>query len=55
MALHSIMIVDDNEDMLVIYSRVLIQEGFEVFTASFSMEVDVIRFIPPPFYLTLYR
>ncbi|MBV5339283.1 MAG: response regulator [Deltaproteobacteria bacterium] len=34
MALHSIMIVDDNEDMLTIYTRVLIKEGFEVFTAT---------------------
>jgi polar amino acid transport system substrate-binding protein len=34
MALHSIMIVDDNSDMLHIYSRVLAQEGYEVLTAG---------------------
>jgi signal transduction histidine kinase len=33
MALHSVMVVDDNTDMLHVYARVLAQEGFEVFTA----------------------
>jgi diguanylate cyclase (GGDEF)-like protein/hemerythrin-like metal-binding protein len=34
MALHSIMVVDDNIDMLHVYGRVLAQEGFKVFTAA---------------------
>ena len=34
MTLHSIMVVDDNPDMLSIYSKVLMQEGFEVFSAA---------------------
>ena len=32
--MHRIMIVDDNEDMLTIYRRVLKNEGFEVHTAT---------------------
>jgi len=34
MSLHSVMVVDDNTDMLHVYARVLAQEGFEVFTAA---------------------
>ena len=34
MSRHTIMVVDDNGDMLHIYARVLAQEGFEVFTAA---------------------
>jgi len=34
MSLQSIMVVDDNTDMLHVYARVLVQEGFEVFTAA---------------------
>ncbi len=38
MPLHSIMVVDDNVDMLTVYGRVLTAEGFEVFTAATGSE-----------------
>lgn len=34
MALHRIMVVDDNLDMLFVYSRILKSEGYEVFSAA---------------------
>ncbi len=38
MRLHSIMIVDDNLNMINIYERILTQEGFEVFSAASGKE-----------------
>jgi len=48
MHLHSIMVVDDNQNMRVIYARILAQEGFEVFTAATGSEcLDQLETICP--------
>jgi len=48
MHLHSIMVVDDNQNMRDIYARILAQEGFEVFTAATGKEcLDQLETICP--------
>ncbi len=52
MSLHSIMVVDDNTDMLSVYARVLAQEGFEVFTAATGKEcLEQIETVQPDIFL----
>ena len=52
MTLHSIMVVDDNTDMLHVYARVLAQEGFEVFTAATGNDcLDQIATVRPDIFL----
>ena len=52
MTRHSIMVVDDNTDMLHVYERVLAQEGFEVFTAATGNDcLDQIATVRPDIFL----
>ncbi|HIJ97053.1 MAG TPA: response regulator [Desulfuromonadales bacterium] len=52
MPLRSVMVVDDNTDMLHVYARVLAQEGFEVFTAATGNEcLEQLATIHPEIFL----
>ncbi|MEI6206597.1 MAG: response regulator [Desulfuromonadales bacterium] len=49
---HKVMVIDDNEDMLHVYERILTQEGFEVITASSGGEcLTLIETLQPDIFL----